>query len=183
MSRGLTLAEVLVGAGLSLVLLGVVVGLFLGAGNLWLHSSCRSELQQTAALALDRMVSDLRGSAAEGVSWDADSRLSVRPVLDVDAEGRLTWDEQVTLYYVSHGSLWSRREGLGLAAGPRVPAQELAALCADGSSANAMARDLQSFRVRGTPSLVRLELILARRLPSGEVVRFQLDRSVLIRTP
>lgn len=197
--RGATLLEVLVAAGVGLLVLGLLVTLLLGGVRIYLHGSTRSELQVGATLALGRLIADLERSTWTGVSLCHDG-LGLVPVKGVSADGRLLWREALILYHhqAAPGLLW-RREcppvpgGLSLALEPTRPLQlnanELGAIFSasarDSTGWAVVAREVSRFELTraGPPGLLRVTLELLRVTPGGAELRFELIRDLCLRNP
>lgn len=115
MRRGYTLIELLVGAALSLLILGLLLALYRFTVHEWSRLSTRVELQQMAAMALGRMADDARLSAPGGVSLVPTSgaegaALALVRLEDVGTDGQQLWEERLIVYAWSPAErkLWRR---------------------------------------------------------------------------
>ncbi|MBI3927350.1 MAG: type II secretion system protein [Armatimonadetes bacterium] len=113
---GLSLIEVLVAAALSLMLLGLFWTFLVPAFGYYVRGAARAELQQSALVAGEKVVADLRRSAPGGISirsagTDSPTVLAVHPLETVTADGTQVWSDQLTIYFwwASDGRLWAKK--------------------------------------------------------------------------
>lgn len=109
--RGQSLLEVMVAMVLGLLILGLGLALYQFSVREWSRLSSRAELQQMAAMALNRIAGDARDSAPGGVSEVPDgSCLGLVRLQDVGSDRSQIWEEQLVLYTwsASEGILWRR---------------------------------------------------------------------------
>lgn len=108
--RGLTLVEVLVGAGLGLLVLVLVAQLFVLLSRASHGSLDRASTEQSLTLAMDRLVRDLNSTAPAGVSMNAaGSRLAVHPIRDVDDVGTIFFEDYLVVWIFEGNRLVSYR--------------------------------------------------------------------------
>jgi len=105
--RGFTLAEVLVGSGLAMLVLTVAVMVFIPALRVWNRGQARAEVQQAALVGGNWLRRDVEHAAPETLYWEGGGlRLVVqgRP-LKHDATGASLWQEHVFYWLGSEGDL------------------------------------------------------------------------------
>ncbi len=108
-ARAATLAEILVAAGLLLLLGLVLVALLRSSLSHQQRTLLRANLQQQLQLALQRMSRDLQQSALGGIGV-AEQRISLQRIADIssDLPPRPFWETLLVLYFVNEGGLWQR---------------------------------------------------------------------------
>ncbi len=102
-SAGFTLLEVMIAAGLTLLLLGIVIKIFVPAMSHSSQGTTRLELQQFAILAQQQIHRELSRTRFGGVSV-ADSNLLVHPQASLDSAGQPIWSDHVILFHLDSGS-------------------------------------------------------------------------------
>lgn len=103
---GFTLPEIIIGSVLMLLLLGLMFSFLVPAMRASVRVSQRTEIQQEAVCALNRLTGDLRLSSAGGISYFATGTtpgggpvyLGIMRIADVDAQGHQIWEQALYVY-------------------------------------------------------------------------------------
>lgn len=115
--RGVTLIEVAVHSSLLLIVLGIAYAGLVLSQKYYRHSEASVRVQEQALLAVRRMVAEMGGSPAAGVTSDANGLVFVTAR---DAQGRVSYDstsgeclwQGVVCYYLDSGSLCRKERPL-----------------------------------------------------------------------
>ena len=97
--RGFSLGEVLIAAGIGLMLLGVLVRILIPALKHSAEGNIRLELQQFAVMAHQQIRAELYRSSAIGVSLGT-SALLIHPQTSMDGTGQPVWSDETVLFYL-----------------------------------------------------------------------------------
>lgn len=200
--RGLTLFEILVAASLLLVVLGVMVSVLVPALRASVKGSNQSELQQLAAVTLDRLLGDLERTPPTGTMLpDGGSPvvLGLHPLAGVAPDGSQLWNEEIVVYHWDEAAGTITREtwppqppvlgrAVSNAGATRFPADELRRIAAEtGGTERILARYVTNFAVSGSgpgPGLVQpltLQLELQREQSGpATAVSFAVLRKVFL---
>ena len=100
---GFTLLEMMIAAGLTLLLLGVVIKIFVPAMSHSSQGTTRLELQQFAILAHQQIQKELSRTRFGGTSV-ANSNLLLHPQASLDSAGQPIWDNHVILFHLDSSS-------------------------------------------------------------------------------
>lgn len=100
---GFTLLEMMIAAGLTLLLLGVVIKVFVPAMSHSSQGTTRLELQQFAILAHQQIHKELSRTRFGGVSV-AESNLLIHPQASLDSAGQPIWSDHVILFHLDSSS-------------------------------------------------------------------------------
>lgn len=197
-TRGLSLAEVLIG----LALVGVVLFLVARLLSVALETSAREsaliEMEQTALVALQRIEKELQKTTAGGVSYlskqaNQDSGVAVNPIDDVSADGNLAWVDRVVIFHWSPGEKLLRRTSvLGLSATSlslpvHLTEVQIRSLLgrpdrATGIIGNGVSDfDVQPGVAVGSSPVVLVSVELERRFPRQGLRHFAMTRQVTLR--
>lgn len=198
---GFTLAEVMVTATLSLVLLGLVWSFLVPTFRAYARASARVEMQEQAALVITRMVADLQlcVPAGVGVLSGGPVVLSLQPAVGLNASGQTVWDDHLVVYSWTAPSGTVNRRGwppsppalaLLLSSGNPCrpsPAQLTQLASQPGAAAATLASQVKSLQLAHTgvgaavkPPL-KITIVLERAVSSQDVERFELSRSISLR--
>ncbi|MGE0491528.1 MAG: PilW family protein [Vulcanimicrobiota bacterium] len=119
--RAFTLLEVMVAAGLFLIVGLILVNLLIPTLRTAGRTSQRAQLQQQGLLAGRWLVDDLQLAAAGGVGIrSGPDVLAIQPANDLSADGVVVWQQELVVYYVADRRLWRRTWAPG-----RVPSMAL----------------------------------------------------------
>lgn len=102
-ARAFSLVEVMVAAGISLLLAGVVIKIFIPAMSHSAQGTTRLELQQFAVLAHQKIRKELLRSRFGGVST-ADATLLIHPQVALDSVGQPVWDTDVLVFHLDRST-------------------------------------------------------------------------------
>ncbi|MGE0495776.1 MAG: type II secretion system protein J [Vulcanimicrobiota bacterium] len=154
MKRGMTLAEVLVVAGLLALILSVAVMVFGPAVRSFRRGQDRAESQQTVAVAARWLKVDIQSAAPGSVRWDTDQLVLVSqgdpPAFEPDGEPR--WTTILSYWKDAEGKLHRQSDPLG-AADP-----ETASPAPHNPAARVVARNLSEFECATAGSVVQVTL-------------------------
>lgn len=190
---GLTIGEVLVAAGISLFLAGVILRIFIPALAYSAEARTRLELQQYAALAFQQMQNEVLRTRATGVSV-ADSSLLLHPQVALDAQGEAIWDNHTVLFFLddTENKLGRYHLPSSLSQPTRYTPAELPAQTATLPPVRkVVAGFVREFRVQfpvpasasDPPSPLTLELIMTKDVPRRDApVTLSLKRRFAFRT-
>jgi type II secretory pathway pseudopilin PulG len=204
---GWTLLEVLIAAGLSFLLLGLIVTFLIPVLRYSGRGALRVELQQQVRVGLQRILEDLQRSTASGVSLlESDGQggpvaLGIVRLEELTAEAEQVWETQVVVYcwQPDTGRLirktWppappaSLNPGLDPGKPTRLEPAELRLIAEEKNGTEvSVARDIALFEVSHAGSGASLQPPLVLKLvgqatpPGGtEPERFEETRSVSLR--
>lgn len=108
-TKGYTLVEILIASTLMLLLLALTFQVIVPTFRTTSERSARVELEQVAALAVNRVVADLESTAPSGVGLllaltpTDPTGMVVHPLLNVDASGGQVWDDKLVVVYFDPG--------------------------------------------------------------------------------
>lgn len=206
--RAFTLLEVVVGAALGIMVLTLLVQLLVPSLRLSARAGLQTELQEACYLALHQLSEDLVTTVPAGLAYVNNTTaggptvIGLQPVADADDQARLVFAPELLSYS------WSPAEGrlrrhrwkplpavVGTLNGnspTRLTSTQLLQLPSVTSQAfegRTMAVGVSQFSLAlpvgppniGCPLTVRLEL--QRQAASDRVDRFELIRTVMLRTP
>lgn len=161
MKRGFTLAEVLVGGGLALLVLSVAVMVFVPALRVWNRGQARSEVQQAAMVGGTWLRRDIEHAAPETIYWEGGGLRMVvqgRP-LEHNAAGDALWHEHVFYWLGDAGTL--HRQARELDPPPSEP--PALPVPARDPQAHVIARNIYAFDCGVTGDRVRYHLEASSR--------------------
>lgn len=187
--RGFSLLEVLLAAVLGLMLLILLMRVFVPMSKGLVRGTDQSALQQTAAIALDRIHRALVRTPPQAATVGNTGRaLAVHPLASVTAAGRQVFEDKLTVFWLDPAGrrLYERQVALTGTLPPRFatrPTQpQLAAYAVPVSDQRVLATEVETFTVSVVGETVTVELVLARKAPDGGVPeRFELRRTYLLR--
>ncbi|MGE0491149.1 MAG: hypothetical protein AB7S38_18215 [Vulcanimicrobiota bacterium] len=180
--KAFSLAEVLVVAGLAVLLLALVVGVLLPSLGAFQRTSSRVDMQQTALVSMRRIRHDLERSTPASIQTYSQAgvcALLIHRLQGLDATGARQWEEKVVIYHFHPATgklvreLWPNA-GTATTSGPqRLEEATLAAIAASQTpNQRVVARQVGAFEVEATnPVTLHLEMSRGEhRLVSDETV-------------
>lgn len=197
--RGLSLLEVLVTAGLLLLVMSVLVGFLIPSLRRTAQGNERATLQAEAAMSLTRLERDFFSTSSAGLSLLAGdgtdiTAVGIVPIKETSVLGTLTWQDFLVVYFFLPQQRKLYRRVVDAASGlpfdparpPRVSPDELRTMCLAGKS-NRLASNVDRFALSHggedafQPPLI-IELDLSRKVVSGDAVeRFRYRRVLSLR--
>jgi hypothetical protein len=87
----------MVAAGVGLVLTLVLTRLMIATSRSSEQTQVRTELQQSAVLALRKIAADVGSSSPQGLTISP-TTLGIHPIKSIDAGGHTTWSDEAVLY-------------------------------------------------------------------------------------
>lgn len=207
---GFTLFEIVVTSALASLLLALAIQIFIPAMKSSAATAARVQMQQSAVIALNRIVADLEGSLAAGIALhnnDATGEvlLGIHPIVDVTSTKPSTqiYSRQMVLYRHLAGSnllqrqLWppdpsakgASLDGVNIPS-PFTPLRlsqdDLHIVCTAAHDRQTLSQDVKSFRMVSSavaPQIgqpIQMRLELSRS-EHGKDIQFALQRSVHLR--
>ncbi len=192
-AKGFTLAELLVLVALMALATSLVLQVLLPTLRITSQRSLRVEMQQAAALAVDKMVADLASTNLEGLSLGP-SGFAVHPLRGVTGSGEPAFWTEVVAYYhdQASGRLHRHHWQGGPPALPNPPTSteplRLTPTTMESlgrsAAAHSLAEDVSRFGLThaGTTSAWEQPFRIVLELEKGPT-RFRLERSVTILNP
>lgn len=192
--RAHSLLEIMLVATLMLVLLTLIVQVLVPMSKGSVRASEQVGLQQLAAVALDRLVSELQSAPREAIAvlppaapTDPPVRLAIHPLGGVGPTGQQSYPNQFVLYWFDPAArrLWRApwQADFGFEGATLVPssAQFNAAIAAPPAGTRVAAAHVNEFEVTLEPLRVQIRLALEHPAPDGRPPEtFELRRDVLL---
>ena len=207
---GFTLFEIVVTSALASLLLTLAIQIVIPAMKSSAATSARVQMQQSAVIALNRMVADLESSLAAGIALHNNDTtgevfLGIHPIVDVTSTKPSTqiYSRQMVLYRHLAGSnllqrqLWPPNPSGNAPSvdGVKIPSpfmalrlsnDDLHILCTAAHDRQTLSQDVKSFRMVSSaapPQIgqpIQMRLELSRS-EHGKDIHFALQRSVHLR--
>lgn len=185
--KGLTLPELLVALGLSLlatVIAFLLFNLFWRAGA---DISTKAQLQQLASVAMERIALDGRPSALPGVTV-GEGVLALVRLADLEPNGLQRWDQTVVVYQ-KRGQLMLRQEVQEPSLPPYLPTRlsaDLLKTIVQQSGGTCLSDCLDSFQAgfsgsEGSSQTLQVTFGMSRSLRSGRRCQLELSRDFYLR--
>ncbi|MBI3926023.1 MAG: prepilin-type N-terminal cleavage/methylation domain-containing protein [Armatimonadetes bacterium] len=102
--RGWTLIELLIASTVAMLLLTMVVWFLVPAMRFSIEGTAKVELQESAVMALNKMIADLQLSPASGISISTDPpAVAINRIEQIDANGSPQYEDKLRVYWYDSG--------------------------------------------------------------------------------
>lgn len=182
--RGFSLLEIMMAASLLLLLLALVVQIIVPMGKGSVRGAQQVELQQLAAMTLQRLTRDLEMAGPGGIACQPGDPvvLALHRLMDVGGDGSQIYSDQVDLYWWSPRDRVLRHRAQGPVSRSRVSLPPDPAALLSGPNARVIAAQVSELELTLRPTAVVIHLALEAPAPDGKPPeRFSLDRTVYLR--
>ncbi len=182
--RGFSLLEIMMAASLLLLLLALVVQIIVPMGKGSVRGAQQVELQQLAAMTVQRLARELETAGPGGISYLPGDPviLALHRLVDVGGDGSQIYSDQVDLYWWSPRDRVLRHRAQGPVSRSRVSLPPDPAALLSGPNARVIAAQVSELELTLRPTAVAIHLALEAPAPDGKPPeRFSLDRTVYLR--